>query len=341
MRGRKRRNSEDEEMADVPSTSTSPLRNLSYKSRILDIKRQKTNTSFQKRATRSILLDTLQKNDLLSILNSMLKKQPDLKQDLLNYIPLPTILSSMNVLMDMEKKFLNSFPFNKNGPGRDDYTFSRVRENLMDYIDTIIQYANHFTSVMVFPTTCFTFLDHATHMAHRLPTWNNQENNQYKAELYQHLNDFWKLAIQNTNDFLTSTDQQRQQETHSTFSPQTVSIWAKNLAQHNSYTHGLYFTEAVHEFTDKLGYLIGLLPNTNSMIDHHNYSGLLSMGGPLASTHAVAAGTSSAPNLITSTNSAGSVTPGTAGPPLCHSLYPSLLETTPTLTSASVVGDRR
>ncbi|KAG1219942.1 hypothetical protein G6F68_021333 [Rhizopus microsporus] len=80
----------------------------------------------------------------------------------------------MNVLIEMEKKFIHSFPFNKHGPGRDDYTFSRVREPLLNLIDTLIQYTNHFTSTQVFPTTCFTFLDYATHIAHRLPTWDNE-----------------------------------------------------------------------------------------------------------------------------------------------------------------------
>jgi hypothetical protein len=35
-------------------------------------------------------------------------------------------------------------------------------------------------------------------MAHRLPTWDNEENNTSKKDLYQDLNEFWKLAIQTT-----------------------------------------------------------------------------------------------------------------------------------------------
>ncbi|KAI8638242.1 Cut8 six-helix bundle-domain-containing protein [Parasitella parasitica] len=166
-------------------------------------------------------------------------------------IPAPTILSTMNVLIDMERKFYNSFPFNRNGPGRDDYTFSRVRHVLSDLIDTITQYANHFTSAQVFPTTCFTFLDHATQIAHRLPTWDNEANNKSKRDLYQDLNDFWKHAIQITSSNL------RQGEC---YSPESVSEWAKSLAQHNSYTNG-YFTEAVHDFTRQLGFMIGLPAN--------------------------------------------------------------------------------
>lgn len=89
----------------------------------------------------------------------------------------------------------------------------------------------------MFPTTCFTFLDHATQMAHRLPTWDNEgiiltlkanhykytyiyplDNNKLKRDLYQDLNDFWKLAIQTTSSNL------RQGEC---YSPESVGDWAK------------------------------------------------------------------------------------------------------------------
>lgn len=76
----------------------------------------------------------MEKDALINIINSLLNTQPQVRQDIMNNIPAPTILSTMNVLIDMERKFNNSFPFNKNGPGRDDYTFSRVRDGLSDLI---------------------------------------------------------------------------------------------------------------------------------------------------------------------------------------------------------------
>ncbi|KAI7891266.1 Cut8 six-helix bundle-domain-containing protein [Mucor mucedo] len=211
----------------------------------------------------------MDKDALINIINSLLKKQPEVRQEIMNYIPAPTILSSMNVLIDLEKKFMNSFPFNKNGPGRDDYTFSRVREYLADLIDTILQYANHFTSSQVFPSTCFSFLDHATHIAHRIPNWDNDENNALKRSLYQDLNDFWKLAIQTTSSNL------RQGEC---YSPESVSEWAKSLAQHNSFTNGYYFTESVHEFTRQLGYMIGLPDTTEE-------NSIMSIASSTTTTH--------------------------------------------------------
>lgn len=44
-----------------------------------------------------------------------------------------------------------------------------------------------------------------------------------------------------------------------------------SLAQHNSFTHG-YFTEAVHDFTRHLGYMIGLPAASNEMTEVANVS---------------------------------------------------------------------
>lgn len=132
----------------------------------------------------------------------------------------------------------------------------------------MIQYTNHFTSTQVFPTTCFTFLDYATHIAHRLPTWDNEgkddddtsrhsyslsiEHNALQRNLYQQLNEFWKTAIQSTSSKLREGE---------IYSPDSVSEWARSLAQHNSFTNGYYFTESIHEFTKQLGFMIGLSAN--------------------------------------------------------------------------------
>ncbi|CEI98132.1 hypothetical protein RMCBS344292_15859 [Rhizopus microsporus] len=228
-RGRKRRNSEDEEMDDI-----------SHRSLLAARKELKKHKSIQKRTARIAILETMEKEALIHIIQNFLHKQPELIRDVMTYIPEPTIASAMNVLLDMEKKFINSFPFNKHGPGRDDYTFSR---------DTLVRYANHFISPRVFPTTTFTFLDYAAHIAHRLPVWDNENHNRLKQNLYQQLNEFWKTAIQSTASKLREGE---------IYSPESVSEWAKSLAQHDSFTGGFYFTESVHEFTKQLGFMIGL-----------------------------------------------------------------------------------
>ncbi|KAI8388598.1 Cut8 six-helix bundle-domain-containing protein [Radiomyces spectabilis] len=241
--GRKRRFSEDEEMADAqPAGSVARLfvEKHQHRLRINDIKRHKSEA--KKRSTTAAMLATLDKTKLVNIIHSVLNAHPEVRDDIMTYIPAPTIPSAMTVINDMEERLADSFPYNRHGPGRDDYTFSRVREPLMELIDTVTQYANHFTSAAVFPTTCFSFLDLAASVAHRLPTWDNQDKNLARQELYTNLNAFWIKAVKTTSLKLREGE---------TFSSQTISTWAKNLALHNHITDGA-FTEAVHEFTNKL-----------------------------------------------------------------------------------------
>ncbi|KAI8375475.1 Cut8 six-helix bundle-domain-containing protein [Blakeslea trispora] len=273
-RGRKRRPSEDEEMTETVSR---PM--LIRKSKTPEQKRQRTH--LQKRSTRGALLETLDKEALIRLIDSLVKTQSIVQRDIMNYIPAPTIHSAMSVLSDLEKKFIQSFPFKKHGPGRDDYTYSRVQEALTDLVDTMTQYANHFTSSQIFPSNSFTFLDHVTHMAHRLPNWENEDNNQLKKELYQDLNSFWKTAILTTASKLS---------THQ-YNPDAVREWAKQLAEHHRYTGNHYFTDSVVEFTRQLGYWMEEhpfpIPSSSSTTTTTTHHCLTPLENTLISSHFV------------------------------------------------------
>jgi hypothetical protein len=76
----------------------------------------------------------MDKGALIGIIHSILNSHPEVRHNIMSLIPPPTIHSSLGILLDMEKQLMNSFPYNRNGLARDDYTFSRVREYLMNYI---------------------------------------------------------------------------------------------------------------------------------------------------------------------------------------------------------------
>ncbi|CAO3596663.1 unnamed protein product [Absidia cylindrospora] len=183
----------------------------------------------------------MNKEKLLDVLTTLLDSQPDIKHDMMTYMPAPTIPSAMAVLDDMEKKIWASFPYDKRGHQRDQYTFSRVKESLLDFIDTITQYTHHFvSSPTVFPTTCFEFLDQVTSFAHRLPTWELDQHNQPQRDLYNDLATFWKLAIQHTFGKRTC---------ESNFNSDTMTTWAKSMAHHNSMAANHHWLDiAIHEF---------------------------------------------------------------------------------------------
>ncbi|KAL0082228.1 Cut8 six-helix bundle-domain-containing protein [Phycomyces blakesleeanus] len=240
-KGRKRRFSEDEDMSDAQSLpsprSFVEKHQRRYTERPIDIKRCKS--GIQKQSSNAALLATMNRDKLVSLLQGLLEGHPELRQNIMTYIPAPTIASATSVLQDMEKQMVDSFPYSRHGPSRDAYTFSRVREPMGELIDTVTQYASHFTSAIVFPTTCFSFLDLATHVAHRLPVWDNEEHNTMRRNLYRDLAGFWLNTVRSAASKLQEGE---------SYSSHTVSDWAKSLAQHNGHTNGL-FTDAVHEFT--------------------------------------------------------------------------------------------
>ncbi|KAI7869136.1 Cut8 six-helix bundle-domain-containing protein [Spinellus fusiger] len=235
-KGQKRRMGEDEDMDDAHLSTRSFVQKHR---RTHEFKRCKT--GIKKQTSSTALLATLSKEKLVSLLQDLLTLHPQVQQDMMTYVPAPTIASVTVVLTDMEKSLAAKFPYSRHGPGRDDYAFARVRESLGELTTTVTQYAHHFTSATVFPAVCFAFLDLAAHITHRLPVWEKEGKSRDKKEirnLYRDLNGFWIKAIQ-------SAASMQPQEAYDT---PTMSDWAKSLAQHNSHTHGL-LTEAVHEFT--------------------------------------------------------------------------------------------
>ncbi|KAI8333623.1 Cut8 six-helix bundle-domain-containing protein [Chlamydoabsidia padenii] len=173
----------------------------------------------------------MDKEKLLQVLASLMDKQPELKHDIMTYIPAPTIPSALAVLTDLENKLHASFPYNKNGPQRDQYTFSRVRESLLELIDAITQYSHYFVSGNVFPTTTFTYLDQVTYFVHRLPVWDMDQHNQHRLDLYKDMALFWKQAIQ--------TASAQSSPIISTFNADTINLWATHLAHHNTLANGM------------------------------------------------------------------------------------------------------
>ncbi|ORX62342.1 nuclear envelope [Hesseltinella vesiculosa] len=250
-KGRKRRFSEDEEMSEASSPPPVQCARSfveKHQQRMNEWKRSKTDSP--KPSPLQDKLTMLDKDKLVQLVVTLLDTHPHLKQDLMKYIPAPTISSAIHALSELEKKIHTSFPYHKNGPRRDRYTYSRVRHTLQDLMDTMLLYCQHFVSMTMFPTTYFDFLDQVTYFAHRLPAWEVEEHNLPKQQLFEDLVDYWQQAIQLTVQLI------QQAGTLSSFPIDTISHWAKSLAHHNALANGA-LQDAVSDFNQLL-----LLPST-------------------------------------------------------------------------------
>ncbi|KAI8875654.1 Cut8-domain-containing protein [Backusella circina FSU 941] len=240
--------------AKAPTFYTPPSNDSSKsKKRLLkreDHSTKRNRTSIKKQFPISKLLATLDKDKLIELINDLVDSNPHLKTEVDAFIPPPTTQSISLVIANLEKKLNESFPFNHKAQARDDYAFNRVKAPLIDIVNALEEYADHFTSSTTdeFPTTIFSYLHYATCVAYRLPEWENDAHNQIKQDLYVELISYWKKAIEIASSKV---------EQGKIFGQQVVTEWAKQIAQHDAETHG-QFGQVIQLFTERLGWIIGI-----------------------------------------------------------------------------------
>jgi len=226
------------------------------------------------------VLQSLEKEQIIDILSNLLDKNPKLSQDILSLIPRPTLKSVTNQLQAAEKKLNNSFPYTKWGADRSDYSFNRVKPNLMELIELTVHYLKYFTNTAnygeelerEYPVLSIGYLEYATQLALRLPVWNqNYHNEMTRDYLLKEIGKAWERVINEIG--------QRVQN-GKVYSSSLVGEWIKSLIKFSNELHGNYgFAESVKLFKEKLGWLIGLYPTTGDT-SYMNSSQYLSLSFP-------------------------------------------------------------
>ncbi|RHZ75019.1 hypothetical protein Glove_218g14 [Diversispora epigaea] len=234
----------DDSMSESRTPPSSPL--IYNNTHDMEAMVKRTKLSNEKEFPLSKLLGTLDKPQLLSLINNLIDTHPNLQSEIASNIPRPTIQSVTTLLTSMEKKYQESFPYTKWGHSKDDYSFNRVKPEIIELKGAILDYADHFTSPEEFPTNTFSFLHLATGFAHRLPEWENNLHNELKRDIYIKLAEYWKKAITNVSNKISEG------KIHGRL---VVAEWAKNLEEHNRVSRGL-FQQTFDEFVIKFGWII-------------------------------------------------------------------------------------
>jgi len=226
------------------------------------------------------VLQSLEKEQIIGILSNLLEKNPKLSQDILSLIPRPTLKSVTNQLQAAEKKLFNSFPYTKWGADRSDYSFNRVKPNLIELLELTVHYLKYFTNTSnygeelerEYPVVSIGYLEYATQLALRLPVWNQNYHNEITREyLLKEIGKAWELVINEIG--------QRVQN-GKVYSSSLVGEWIKSLMKFSNELNGKYgFAESVKLFKEKLGWLIGLYPTTGET-SFMNQSQFLSISFP-------------------------------------------------------------
>ena len=248
MNSRKRKADEDE-LRHEDRMSASPSGSPAIASQPLplqrSIKRVKSGPAGRPLAL-SRLLETLDAESLRGVLRTICEHHPSIGTEVVNAAPRPSVSSALDVLKNYESAFRASFPFGGNSTS--DYAYNRVRQPLMALLDALNDFTPHFLPPNEPQATqALTFLDGATEMIHRLPSWDSFQNNLHKQNAYEEISKAWALVLKEAAKRAGGIQLQ-------------YGGWDQKLAKHNQQSHGR-MQEAVNEMNSILGWIGGQGPN--------------------------------------------------------------------------------
>ena len=140
------------------------------------------------------LLEMLDATALRSMIRSMSERHPELNSEIMGLARPPTVDAAFDVLGRYESALREAFPYGGNTGS--DYAYNRVRQPLIELLDALGDFTPHFLppneSQM---TVSLGFLDRATNMVHRLPTWTNSTHSHHKNLAYEEISKAWALVI--------------------------------------------------------------------------------------------------------------------------------------------------
>ncbi|KAJ3316320.1 Tethering factor for nuclear proteasome sts1 [Blyttiomyces sp. JEL0837] len=210
------------------------------------------------------ILETLNKQELLNIITSLVDQHPGLESPVAALLPRPTLSSASEHLKQCQKRLESSYPYSKEygQDNRSDYAHNRVRGHLAELREILSLYLTYFTEpasypsdqVHEYPTGAFGFLVIAFKTALAMPVWNSHEHNESsRYEVLRWVAKGWRVAI--------AEIRRRVSEEGRMYGASLVGEWARDLAgMVNEVKGGFGFAEVMEEFRIYLGWMIGIGP---------------------------------------------------------------------------------
>ncbi|CAO2658565.1 Nn.00g062880.m01.CDS01 [Neocucurbitaria sp. VM-36] len=249
MSGRKRKaeddgssGGDDERMSASPSASPA----MSSRPPPRGLKRMRTNMSGRPLPLPR-LLETLNADEMRNLLQSICQRHPDIGNEVVSTAPRPSIQSTLEVLAKYEAAFQAAFPFG--GRSSSDYAYNRVRQQLVELLDSLKDFTPHFLPPNEQqPATSLAFLDGATDIIHRLPDWDTYQHNRHKQEAYEEMAKAWAIVIREAAKKAGGIQLQ-------------YGGWDHKVAKHNEASGGK-MQDAVNELRGGLGWMDADTPNS-------------------------------------------------------------------------------
>ena len=186
------------------------------------------------------LLETLDKDAMRTVIQSLVDRNPDLRDEIVSFSPRPSIASTLQVLRQYYDELLRAFPLDPNP--RSDYSYDRVRPQWQALLNALADFTPHFLPPNEQQSsTSLTYLDGVTQIIHDLPQWDNPQHNFARQNAYEEISRAWATVIGEASKKGGGIQLQ-------------YGGWEEKLRAHDQKSGGL-MSEAYNELMTALGWL--------------------------------------------------------------------------------------
>lgn len=139
------------------------------------------------------LLETLDVNQLRSVLQTICERRTDIQEEVLSGAPRPTAANSLQVLHSYQQKLAEATPL---GHTTSDYAYYRVKQPLAALVNAIMDFTPQYLPPMETQTNLsLVYLDGVTKIAHSMPHWDSEAYRHHKNHVYDELAKAWTMVI--------------------------------------------------------------------------------------------------------------------------------------------------
>ncbi|KAJ1564222.1 Tethering factor for nuclear proteasome sts1 [Cladochytrium tenue] len=232
------------------------------------------------------ILETLQKEDLLNIIEGLVTQRPGLDADVAALIPRPSVSSAVAHLQLAKMKLDTAYPFSRAAAGQDrssEYAYNRVRTHLAALLELVGVYLTYFTQPAPlaapsssssssaaaaadqneYPAVAFGFLHHAATLAASLPRWASDAHHAAtRRACWTWVAHAWAVATDHVASLVR--DHARM------FLASAVADWHADLVAARAAAQeldalGSLFDSPLGAFEGSLGWIIGIRPHDQQM----------------------------------------------------------------------------
>lgn len=199
------------------TSSTHATHHRTFHSRIK--KRARVNQVASRPLPVSRLVETLDKLALEGLISTLCQNHPELLAEISHLTPKITVNTSLDTLKNRLDAVFLGLPYK--GDQQGDYAYLRVKPAVDEFLSALADYTAHFLPPNEPQlSNSLAFLDGATSLLHKLPSWSNPLNNLAKTTAYDGISQAWILTLEEASKRFNGLGL-------------AYGAWEQKLAQHN------------------------------------------------------------------------------------------------------------